>query len=155
MRIAGFVCVIAAPLIFALVLYSFGPVLRLRRIRKVLREYPWEYRSSVRPCHDVKDTMALVVQLKADADSDWSKTMRAVNPLRRKRWTGAMEQGAWFAGDPEFGGVIAVPGGRDLMTLERGSRTPVEEYREIARDKDRMARAKRAGIGTLSAGLRP
>ncbi|WP_274562579.1 hypothetical protein [Streptomyces spiramyceticus] len=75
-RIAGFVCVIAAPFSFALALYSLGPVLRLRRIRKVLREYPWEYRSSVRPCHDVKDAMALVVQLKADADSDWSKTMR-------------------------------------------------------------------------------
>jgi hypothetical protein len=98
--------------------------------------------------------MALPVQIKADANGDWSKTMRAVNPLQRRRWTGAMEQGAWFAGDPEFDGVIAVPGGRDLMTLERGSRTPVEEYRGIARDKDRMARAKRAGIGTLSAGLR-
>ena len=80
--------------------------------------------------------------------------MRAINPLQRKRWTGAMEHGAWFAGDPEFGGVIAEPGGRELMTLERGSRTPLEEYRAIARDKERMARARRAGLASLGAGLR-
>ncbi|MBT2395185.1 hypothetical protein [Streptomyces sp. ISL-100] len=97
------------------------------------------------------------MQLKADADADWSKIMRAINPLQRKGrtgaiWTGAMEKGAWFAGDPEFGGVIAVPGGGDLMTLERDRRTPVEAYLEIARDKDRMARDKRAGIGSLSGG---
>ncbi|WP_274562580.1 hypothetical protein [Streptomyces spiramyceticus] len=39
------------------------------------------------------------------------------------------------------------------MTLERGSRTLVENYLEIACGKDRMARATRAGVGTLSAGL--
>ncbi|MBT2397840.1 hypothetical protein J7E96_20740 [Streptomyces sp. ISL-96] len=152
MRIAAVLCLIAAPFAFAMALYSWGPVLRLRKIRKVLREYPWEHRASVRPCNDVKDVMALPVRLKADADGAWSKTMRAVNPLRRKRWTGEMEESAWFAGDPEFGGVIAVPGGSEFMTLERGSRTPLEEYREIVRDKNRMARARRAGVGALSLG---
>ncbi|MDG4856965.1 hypothetical protein P8605_02115 [Streptomyces sp. T-3] len=121
MRIAGFVCVIAAPFIFALALYSLGPIIRLRRIRRILREHPWEYRAAVRPCPGVKDTMALPVQLRTTPDGDWSRTMRAINPLQRKRWTGEMEHGAWFAGDPEVGGVIAVPGGRDMMTLERGS----------------------------------
>ncbi|WP_327353045.1 hypothetical protein [Streptomyces sp. NBC_01304] len=121
MRIAGFVCVIAAPFIFALALYSLGPIIRLRRIRRILREHPWEYRAAVRPCPGVNDTMALPVQLRTDPDGDWSRTMRAINPLQRKRWTGEMEHGAWFAGNLEDGGVIAAPGGRDLMTLERGS----------------------------------
>ncbi|MFC7303473.1 hypothetical protein ACFQVC_04490 [Streptomyces monticola] len=163
MRIAGFACLVAAPFIFAFALYSVGPVLRLRRIRKVLRAYPWEYVTAVRRCPGVKDTMALPVQLRNATDGSdggdgtdggWSRTMRAVNPLQRKRWTGALEDGAWFAGDPEFGGVLAEPGGRELMTLERGSLTPPERYREIARDEARMARAKRAGIATLRAGLR-
>ncbi|MDI3384891.1 hypothetical protein QIS99_01470 [Streptomyces sp. B-S-A8] len=154
MRIAGFVCLVAAPFVFAAALYSLGPVLRLRRIRRVLREYPWEYRAAVRPCPGVKDVMALPVQLRTEPGGAWSKAMRAINPLQRKRWSGAMEQGAWFAGDPEFGGVIAEPGGRELMTLERGSRTPLEEYRAITRDTDRIARAKRAGLASLGAGLR-
>jgi len=154
MRVAGFVCVVAAPFVFALTLYSLGPVLRLRRIRRVLREYPWAYCSSIRPCPGVKDTMALPVRLRTDADGDWLRTMRAINPLQRKRWTGELEHGAWFAGDPEFGGVIAAPGARDFMTLERGTRTPPDLYREIARDKERMARAKRAGIATLGGSLR-
>ncbi|MDI3403853.1 hypothetical protein [Streptomyces cavernicola] len=154
MRIAGFVCVVAAPFVFAAALYSLGPVLRLRRIRRVLREYPWEYRAAVRPCPGVKDVMALPVQLRTEPGGDWSKAMRAINPLQRKRWTGAMEQGAWFAGDPELGGVIAEPGGRELMSLERGRRTPLDEYRAIARDKERMTRAKRAGLASLGAGLR-
>ncbi|WP_371546237.1 hypothetical protein OG266_15555 [Streptomyces sp. NBC_00554] len=154
MRVVGLLCVVAAPFTFAYALYSLGPVLRLRRIRRILRVYPWEYRASVRPAPGVKDTMALPVRVRTDPDGDWSRTMRAVNPLQRKRWTGEMEHGAWFAGDPEFGGVIALPGATDLMTLERGTRTPPDLHREIARDKERMAQAKRAGIATLSASLR-
>ncbi|MCT9081115.1 hypothetical protein [Streptomyces fulvoviolaceus] len=153
MRVAGLVCVVAAPFVFAFALYSLGPVLRLRRIRKVLREYPWEYRASIRPAPGVKDA-ALPVRVRTDADGDWSRTMRAINPLQRKRWTGEMEHGAWFAGDPEFGGVIAAPGATDFMTLERGTRTPPDLYGEITRDKARMARAKRAGIAPLGASLR-
>lgn len=154
MRVAGLVCVVAAPFVFAFALYSLGPVLRLRRIRKILREYPWEYRASVRPCPGVRDTMALPVRVRTDPDGDWSRTMRAINPLQRKRWTGEMEHGAWFAGDPEFGGVIAAPGATDFMTLERGARTPPDLYGEIARDKARMSRARRAGIAPLGASLR-
>lgn len=153
MRVVGLVCVVAAPFVFAYALYSLGPVLRLRRIRRVLREYPWEYRASIRPTPGVKDA-ALPVRVRTDADGDWSRTMRAINPLQRKRWTGEMEHGAWFAGDPEFGGVIAAPGARDFMTLERGTRTPAELYGEIAGDKDRMTRARRAGIAPLGASLR-
>jgi hypothetical protein len=72
--------------------------------------------------------------------------MRARNPLRWNRWDAAMESGAWFAGDPAFGGVIALPGGRGLMALERRSQMSVDDFREIGRDVERMSRARSAGI---------
>ncbi|MDG4856957.1 hypothetical protein P8605_02070 [Streptomyces sp. T-3] len=146
-------CAVAAPFVIAFALYAWGPYRRLGRIRKVLRQYPWEYRPSVRPC-DAKDVMALLVevQVAGGPDAEWSQRMKAINPLRRKRWTGVMEKGAWFAGDPEFGGVIAEPGGRQFMTLERRARMPLDEYRAIAQDRERMGRARKAGIGSLSDG---
>ncbi|MFJ9131338.1 hypothetical protein ACIRJS_45425 [Streptomyces sp. NPDC102340] len=121
MRVVLLVCVIATPFVIAFVLYSLGPILRLRRIRRVLRDHPWEYCEAVRPCPGAKDVMGVLVQLRTDSGDGWSGTMRAINPLRRKRWSGEMEQGAWFAGSLEAGGVIAVPGGCDLMTLEHES----------------------------------
>ncbi|RII14795.1 hypothetical protein DSC45_20790 [Streptomyces sp. YIM 130001] len=154
MRIAGFVCLVAAPFIFALALYSLGPILRLWRMRRILRVYPWQYCAAVRPSPGVRDVMALPVHLQVEPDGEWSPPMRAVNPVQRKRWTGVMEQGAWFAGDPDFGGVIAEPGGRELMTVQHGSSTAAERYRSIARDKGRLARAKRAGLSHPTTGLR-
>ncbi|RFU83109.1 hypothetical protein DY218_29420 [Streptomyces triticagri] len=154
MRIGGLVCLVAAPFVFVLALYSLGPILRLRRMRRILRVYPWQYCAAVRPCPGVRDVMALPVQLQAEEGGEWSHPMRAVNPVQRKRWTGAMEQGAWFAGDPDFGGVIAEPGGRELMTVEHGSSTAADRYGSIARDADRLARAKRAGLSHPATGLR-
>ncbi|WP_437044981.1 hypothetical protein [Streptomyces sp. enrichment culture] len=63
------------------------------------------------------------------------ETVRAVFPLltfvgirplalaslfRWRRWTAGMEHGAWFAGDPERGGVLALPGGRALTLVTAG-----------------------------------
>jgi hypothetical protein len=131
-------------------LYAYiGSLLRLRRMRKVMRSYPWEHRASARKESHVQEIYGVPVQLKTgDGDDDWTQIMRARNPLRWNRWDAAMESGAWFAGDPAFGGVIALSGGRGIMALERHSQMSIDEFREIGRDRERMGRARNARIGT-------
>ncbi len=135
-------------LVLPCILYVYiGSLLRLRRMRTVLQSWPWEPRASVRKDPHVQDAAGVPVQLKTgDGDDDWTQVMRARNPLRWNRWDEAMESGAWFAGDPAFGGVIALPGGRGLMVLERRSLMSVDEFREIGRDVERMSRARSTGI---------
>ncbi|MGR8009781.1 hypothetical protein [Streptomyces hypolithicus] len=145
---AGFAIALLMGIVFPCVLYAyFGALLRLRRMRKVMRLYAWELRGAARRLSQ-KQPDGVPVQLRTGpGDDDWSEPMRARNPLRWNRWSAEMENGAWFAGDPAFGGVIALPGGGGLMSLGRGSRLSFDQFRELSQDAERFGRARDAGIG--------
>ncbi|MGP3999383.1 hypothetical protein [Streptomyces sp. 8N706] len=100
-------------------LYSYiGSLRRLNRMRKVLRSGPWRLGEGARKQPGVVDSRGVPIQL-ITLRGDWSKGYTARNPLRWYRWDKAMEKGVWTAGNPTFGGVIALPGGEGLMTMEQ------------------------------------
>ncbi|NLU76546.1 hypothetical protein HCC61_28645 [Streptomyces sp. HNM0575] len=116
-----------------------GALSRLRKARSILEAYPWRRFPAVRRLSG-KDPAGVPVQFRlaergeepgrgdsssADdvyVDDDgtvWSQSMSARNPLRWNRWNESMERGAWYAGDVAIGGVLALPGGSGLMTVQR------------------------------------
>lgn len=103
----------------------------LGRMRRVLEAHPWRPIPAARAAGG-KDVLGVAVQLRrpepapGDAgDGDgWTAARTARNPLERRRWPAAMEHGAWYAGDLEGPGVLALPGGDELMSVE-----PRRDYR--------------------------
>ncbi|MBT2490896.1 hypothetical protein J7E96_20730 [Streptomyces sp. ISL-96] len=106
-------------------------LLWLRAVEKVLKSHPWRYCSAVRR-PDAKVSAGTAVQLRfgdggdgGDAgdgrngvgDEGWTPVLAAGTWRLRKRWSKELEYGAWFAGNPGRGGVLALPGGHRLMTL--------------------------------------
>lgn len=124
-----------AVLVYPFALYTCcGALSRLRRARAVLEAYPWRPLPAVRRLAGTKEAGGVPVQLRLpdgetagdgenayvdDDGSVWTQSMSARDPLRWNRWDGALERGAWYAGDLEIGGVLALPGGRGLMTVRR------------------------------------
>jgi hypothetical protein len=124
-----------AVLAYLFALYACrGALARLRRARAVLEAYPWRPIPAVRRVTGTKESQGVPVQFRlpdgeapgsdenAYVDDDgslWSQTMAARSPLRWNRWDESMTHGAWYAGDPGLGGVLALPGGHGLMTVQR------------------------------------
>jgi hypothetical protein len=93
----------------------------LRSVESVLRSHPWRYCSAVGR-RDAKVDAGTAVQLRLGdegSDEDRTPVLAARTWRRRTRWSGEFEHGAWFAGNPDRGGVLALPGGHGLMTLHR------------------------------------
>lgn len=89
----------------------------LRTIDTTLGDHPWQYCPSVRRARGTRMRGGIPVQLQTgDDEADWTPVLKARAPFRWRRWTAELENGAWFAGDAERGGVLALPGGR-AMTL--------------------------------------
>lgn len=116
-----------AVLWYPFVLYaSLGALSRLKKARRVLEAYPWQQLPAVRKSG--RASTGILVQLpladaapggaKADG-GQWTPTMCARDPRRWNNWDERMERGAWFAGDPGKWGVLALPGGEGLMTVQR------------------------------------
>ncbi|MFG2138962.1 hypothetical protein [Streptomyces sp. NPDC048650] len=109
-----------------------GSLRCLARIRGVLRAEPWRPIAGAHRKSGVKDPHGVAVELPADADEDTgaagSVTVRktgdgvrgasARNPVHRRRWDQAMEEGARYAGDTAHG-VLALPDGTGLMEVRR------------------------------------
>ncbi len=118
--VSGTASLLLIPVAFLLA----GPAKALRWLRvveSVLKSHPWRYCSVVRR-PDVKVRAGTAVQLglgDGGRDEDWTPVLAASTWRRRARWSGEYEHGAWFAGNADRGGVIALPGGRRLMTLHR------------------------------------
>lgn len=151
----------------ALLAYPFalyaccGALSRLRKARSILEAYPWRSLPAVRKLSGTKEATGVPVQFRLpdgeepggsestyvdDDGSVWSQSMSARNPLRWNRWDTAMEKGAWFAGDVERGGVLALPGGRCLMTLQRRWQVLTMEKRTAkAEHESILAAAPRSG----------
>lgn len=123
---------------------------RLKVCAKVLRTYPLEYRTRVsRKASEWKylgdvHTVRLSVRGQRGAPS-----LRAVNASTVRRWPKEAEEGgAWFAGDPAFGGVMVVPGSNDMFFVQPAHWQKYEQERAQA-DPRRTALAEQAGISRL------
>jgi hypothetical protein len=130
------------------VLVGVGSLLRLRGIRKILREYAWEARPAVRRIEYVKELAGIPVTIEnAAGEDEWGKVMVVRSAIRSNRWDRRMEKGAWFAGDVPLGGVVALPGGAEPMKIHsRGGRDRREDMLSARGDLPRIKRAKAAGL---------
>ncbi|MDF3140188.1 MULTISPECIES: hypothetical protein [unclassified Streptomyces] len=123
---------------------------RLKACEKVLRTYPLEYRTRVskkgsewKYLGDVH-TVRLSVRGQHGAPS-----LRAVNASTVRRWPKEAEEGgAWFAGDPAFGGVMIVPVSNNMLFVQPADWQKYEQERAAA-DRQRRALAEQAGISGL------
>ncbi|MCL8015147.1 hypothetical protein [Streptomyces sp. AS02] len=123
---------------------------RLKVCAKVLHTYPLEYRTRVsrkgsewKYLGDVH-TVRLSVRGQRGAPS-----LRAVNASTVRRWPKEAEEGgAWFAGDPAFGGVMVVPGSDDMFFVQPADWKKYEQERAQA-GPQRVALAEQAGISRL------
>ncbi|MGW1028647.1 hypothetical protein ACWD4J_34020 [Streptomyces sp. NPDC002577] len=131
-------------------------VLRLRHgarlgvCEKVLRTYPLEYRTRVsRKGSEWKylgDVHTVRLSVRGQHGAPY---LRAINASTVRRWPKkAEESGAWFAGDPAFGGVMIVPGGNDMLFVQPADWDKYEQERAQA-DQQRRALAEQAGISRL------
>jgi hypothetical protein len=147
-----------AVLAYPFALYTCcGALSRLRKARSILQVYPWRPLPAVRRLSGTKEATGVPVQFRLpdDAAADvadenayvdedgsvWSQSMSARNPLRWNRWDESMERGAWYAGDVERGGVLALPGGRGLMTVRRRSQVLSMEHRTAKSDHESILAA--------------
>ncbi|MEV1085326.1 hypothetical protein AB0I98_45120 [Streptomyces sp. NPDC050211] len=123
---------------------------RLKVCGKVLHMYPLEYRTRVlKKASEWKylgnvHTVRLTVRGQHDAPS-----LRALNASTVRRWPKEAEEGgAWFAGDPAFGGVMIVPASNDMLFVQPADWKKYQQERAQA-DLERRAFAEQAGISRL------
>ncbi|MBA4864444.1 hypothetical protein H1V43_24440 [Streptomyces sp. PSKA54] len=107
---------------YLVILYLDVSALRsIKRIRRILEAAPWRPIPAARKHPLLKDASGVPVQLQLGAageTDELSGVMSARGSVRRRRWPEAMEQGAWYAGDVEGHGVLALPGGTQLMEVQ-------------------------------------
>ncbi|MDG4856966.1 hypothetical protein P8605_02120 [Streptomyces sp. T-3] len=123
---------------FLFMVWSFfliGPGRAVRwyaAVGAALRSGPWQHGIAVRrPGVKVGGGTAVEVRLDEESASAGDATAKQEHrhPVlaartwrRRRRWAADLEQAAWFVGDPERGGVLALPGGHGFLTLHRPER---------------------------------
>lgn len=122
---------------------------RLGVCEQVLRAYPLEYRDRVEKRGSDRLLLGTVHTVKLSARGrHGARTMRAVSASTVRRWPQGAENGAWFAGDPAFGGVMVVPGTGDMLFLQPAEWQKYEDERANA-ESQRRALAEQAGISRL------
>lgn len=128
---------------------------RLNVCRKVLHTYPLEYRTRVERKRgdrngDEWKYLGTIHTIKLSTRGrHGAPRMRAVNATTVRRWPkGAKDGGAWFAGDPLFGGVMVVPGSSAMMFMQPANWEKSAQERAQA-DATRIAQAQQAGITEL------
>jgi hypothetical protein len=120
---------------------------RLKVSEKVLRTYPLEYRTRLVRKRSERRLLGTVHTVKLSVRGQHgASTMRAVHTSSVRRWPEDAEGGgAWFAGDPAYGGVLIVPGTGDMFFLQPANWEQLAQERAEAA-QDRREKAERAGI---------
>ncbi|CAM5359714.1 MULTISPECIES: hypothetical protein [Streptomyces] len=122
---------------------------RLDVCERVLRTYPLEYRDRVDRRGSDRLLLGTVHTVKLPIRGQHgAPTMRALNASMTRRWPEGAASGAWFAGDPAFGGVMVVPDTGDMLFLQPAEWRKYETERDEA-DPGRRALAEQAGISAL------
>ncbi|WP_028814823.1 hypothetical protein [Streptomyces flavidovirens] len=137
---------VAAMVFFVLTVYRIRCGVRLVQCARVLRHYPLEFHTRVVKKSVLHAEYADVYTLRISTRGEsGAATMLAINAAGKRRWPGGVENGAWFAGDFPFGGVLVVPGNETLLFLNP------EDWEKSAKRRaeagaERIARAERAGL---------
>jgi hypothetical protein len=120
---------------------------RMKVCAKVLRTYPFEYRTRVVRKGSqwmylgTVHTVRLTVRGQHGAPS-----LRALNASTTRRWPKEAEEGgAWFAGDVAFGGVMVLPGSLEMFFVQPADWRKYGQERAEA-GAERRARAEQAGV---------
>ncbi|MER5452203.1 hypothetical protein ABT065_42345 [Streptomyces sp. NPDC002764] len=143
-------CAPAALLVLIYLVLRLRHGARLRVCEKVLHNYPLEYRTRVTKKGTewkyLGDVHTVRLSVRGQHGAPY---LRAINASTVRRWPkGAEDGGAWFAGDPAFGGVMVVPGSNDMLFVQPADWAKFEQERDQA-DPRRRALAERAGIARL------
>ncbi|MFD5425028.1 hypothetical protein [Streptomyces sp. NPDC127084] len=130
---------------YPFVLYTcLGALSRLKQARSALQAFPWQQLPAARKASG-PEAKGVAVHLALGAGTDgevrWSPTMCARDPRRWNRWDDRLEQGAWFAGDPTKWGVLALPGGEGIMTVQRSTANHSTERTTAKQDRERVLAA--------------
>ncbi|WP_134036788.1 hypothetical protein [Streptomyces bluensis] len=123
---------------------------RLKVCEKVLRTYPLEYRTRVSKKGSEWKYIGNVHTVRLSVRGQHgAPSLRAINASTVRRWPKeAEESGAWFAGDPAFGGVVVVPGSNDMFFVQPADWEKYEQERSQAAPQ-RRGLAEQAGISRL------
>lgn len=135
-------------LIFLLLRLRHGS--RLKVCEKVLRTYPLEYRTRVSRKGSQWMYLGTVHTVRLSVRGQHSApSLRAINASTVRDWPKEAEEGgAWFAGDPAFGGVMVVPGSNAMLFAQPADWQKYEQERAEA-DPQRRALAEQAGVSAL------
>lgn len=141
-----FIPLVAGVMVAILTVYRVRCGVRLVQCAKVLRNYPLEYRPTVRTKASLWAEYGTVHTVKLPVPGEHGAPwMWAINAAGPRQWPTGTEGGVWFAGDPPFGGVLVVPESNGLMFVNP------EDWQKSARRRDeagpeRQARARSAKI---------
>jgi hypothetical protein len=127
------------------ILHFVGHPFRLRKCGKVLHHYPLRKSTVTRVGKPIQTHNLTFYILDVTSDDGGVARMRGVEPQGLNRWPKAAEEGAFFAGDPPFGGVIVVPGSKRLFLVRPDKWDDAAPARNAA-SPSRIERAKKAGI---------
>lgn len=110
--------------------------------------YPWSAQLRVKPSPQAaqRPQRRGIVAWVSHGDGKWLGDFRACDVRGPRAWSQEMVDGAWFAGDIAFGGVIARPGCTELAYLYPWQVKGMDAERESA-SADRRERAQQAGLG--------
>ncbi|MGP3981250.1 hypothetical protein [Streptomyces sp. KR80] len=95
------------------VIFLWSRVLWILKCSRVFHTYPLEFRGPVTNVR--KDGELLSFRFHGQGQE---ATMRAKDPLGRRRWPEGISDGVWFAGDDPFGGAAIVPGSGELLFMQ-------------------------------------
>ncbi|THA24204.1 hypothetical protein E4198_05125 [Streptomyces sp. RKND-216] len=122
-----------------------GRLVALRRCGRVLEAYPLVLQERVQVLNRASGGRGHILRL-GRGDEKSPKLLGRQVGRSQPNWTGNLSQGAWFAGDQLFGGVLLVPGSGGVVWAAPNDGPALLTERQAAAP-ERRDRAKRAGIG--------
>ncbi|MFI0784708.1 hypothetical protein ACH4Q6_03790 [Streptomyces lydicus] len=132
--------------LFIYTVYRLLYGLRVSQCARVLRTYPLEFHPRVVKKRERWTRYGNVFELRVTTRGQHgAPLMLAVNAAGRRRWPEGTEDGVWFAGDLPFGGVMVVPGGKEMFFLKPADWDKTARRRDEA-DPERRARAEQARL---------
>ncbi|AOP50168.1 hypothetical protein [Streptomyces lydicus] len=132
--------------LFIYTVYRLLYGLRVSQCARVLRTYPLEFHPRVVKKRERWTRYGNVFEVRVTTRGQHgAPLMLAVNAAGRRRWPEGTEDGVWFAGDLPFGGVMVVPGGKEMFFLKPADWDKTARRRDEA-DPERRARAEQARL---------
>ncbi|MFH8678329.1 hypothetical protein [Streptomyces lydicus] len=132
--------------LFIYTVYRLLYGLRVSQCARVLATYPLEFHPRVVKKRERWTRYGNVFEVRVTTRGQHgAPLMLAVNAAGRRRWPEGTEDGVWFAGDLPFGGVMVVPGGKEMFFLKPADWDKTARRRDEA-DSERRARAEQARL---------